>query len=137
MCFFYWHHGGTACFVFPDVSETLTGGETREQCLELAEDALAVILSDYVRQNLDIPSPGTASKGQELIPLQSVVAAKLALYSAMTAQKITKVALADRLGITESVVRKLCNPDYKSSVGQVETALKALGRILVIENKAA
>ena len=39
-----------------------------------------------------------------------VVAAKLALYSVMRSQGVTRVALAARLGLSEGAVRKLLNP---------------------------
>ena len=71
------------------------------------------------------------------MPLPPIVAAKLALYTAMRAQGLAKVALAARLGLSESAIRKLVNPDHRSHIGQVENALKALGRTLVIEDKAA
>ncbi len=61
------------------------------------------------------------------------VAAKLALYSAMRAQRITKVELAGRLGVSESAVRKLTNPDHRSHVSQVQKALRAVGRRLKVE----
>ena len=67
----------------------------------------------------------------------TVVAAKLALYSAMRAQRVTKVELAGRLGISESAVRKLANPDHRSHIGQVQRALRAVGHSLVIEVVAA
>ena len=66
-----------------------------------------------------------------------IVASKLALYSAMCAQGITKVELARRLGISESAVRKLANPDHRSHVGQVERALRAVGRSIRVEVTAA
>ncbi len=61
------------------------------------------------------------------------VAAKLALYSAMRSQRITKVELADKLGVSESAVRKLTNPDHRSHVSQVQRALRAVGRRLKVE----
>lgn len=122
---------------FPDVSEALTSGKTREEALTLAEDALAVALAGYVHERRDIPAPSAVAKGQHLVPLPPIVAAKLALCAAMRAQGMTKVALADRLGISESAVRKLADPDHRSHIGQVENALKLLGRTLVIEDKAA
>ena len=66
-----------------------------------------------------------------------IVAAKLALYTAMRAQGITKVALAARLGLSESAVRKLVNPDHRSHISSVERALRAVGRTLVVEDRAA
>ena len=61
------------------------------------------------------------------------IAAKLALYSAMRSQRITKVELAGRLGVSESAVRKLTNPDHRSHVSQVQKALRAVGRRLKVE----
>ena len=122
---------------FPDIAEALTSGKTREEALELAEDALAVALAGYVHDRRDIPTPSALGKGQDLVPLTPIVAAKLALYAAMRTQGITKVALGKRLGISESAIRKLVDPDHRSHIGQVERALKTLGRTLVIEDKAA
>ena len=65
--------------------------------------------------------------------MPAVVATKLALYSAMRAQRITKVELAGRLGVSESAVRKLTNPAHRSHVSQVQKALRAVGRTLKVE----
>ena len=75
----------------------------------MAEDALATALAGYVHEKWDIPAPNKAGDGQVSVPVPTVVAAK-ALYSAMKAQRITKVELADRLGVSESAVRKLGLP---------------------------
>ena len=122
---------------FPDVPEAGTDGKTRDEALAMARDALAVALAGYVHERRDIPAPSPTAKGMELVPLPPVVAAKLALYTAMRAEGITKVALAARLGLSESAVRKLLDPDHRSHIGQVEKALKAVGRTLVVEDKAA
>ena len=66
-----------------------------------------------------------------------VVTAKLALYSAMRSDWVTKVELARRLGISESAVRKLANPDHRSHVSQVQRALRAVGRSIRVEVIAA
>ena len=118
---------------FPDVPEAITGGKDRIEALAMAEDALAVALAGYVHEKLDIPAPSSVSDGQELVAVPTVVAAKLALYAAMRAKRVTKVELASRLGISESAVRKLANPDHRSHVNQVQKALKTLGRSMVVE----
>ncbi len=128
---------GWLTVTFPDVCEALTSGKTRKEALELAEDALAVALAGYVHERRDIPTPSSLAKGQSLVFLPPIVAAKLALYAAMRAQGVTKVALGMRLGISESAVRKLACPDHRSHIGQVGNALRLLGRALVIEDKAA
>ncbi len=122
---------------FPDVPGALTCGGDRSEALAMAEDALAVALAGYVRERWDIPIPSAVIPGQEVVAVPTIVAAKLALYTAMRLQGITKVALADRLGLTESVVRKLCDPDHRSHIGSVEAALRTVGRGLVVGDRAA
>ena len=128
---------GLLVATFPDVPEAITGGRDRSEALLMAEDALATALAGYVHLKREIPVPGEPVDGQELVAVPTVVAAKLALYSAMRAQGITKVGLAKRLGISESAVRKLANPDHRSHMSQVQKALQAVGRTLVVEVKAA
>ena len=73
-----------------------------------------------------------------MVAVPPIVAAKLALYTAMRKQGlITADELADRLSLGESAVRKLLDPDYGSHLTQVEKALRAVGRSLVIEDRAA
>jgi len=122
---------------FPDVPEAITCGENRSRALEMAEDALATALAGYVQEKWEIPVPSALDEGQDLVAVPTVVAAKLALYSAMRAQHITKVELAGRLGISESAVRKLADPDHRSHISQVQKALRAIGHSLVIEVIAA
>ena len=118
---------------FPDVPEAITDGNDRAEALAMAEDALATALAGYVHEKWEIPTPSEPVDGQVSVPVPSVVAAKLALYSAMRAQRITKVELAERLGVTESAVRKLANPDHRSHMSQVQRALREVGRRLKVE----
>ena len=122
---------------FSDVPEANTGGMDRAEALAMAEDALATALAGYVHEKWDIPTPSEAAAGQVSVPVPTVVAAKLALYSAMRVQHITKVELADRLGVSESAVRKLTNPDHRSHMSQVQKALRVVGRSLKVEVTAA
>lgn len=128
---------GGVSVCFPDVPEALTCGESRTDAVAMAQDALATALAVYVQKRWNIPVPSTAVSGQKLVAVPPVVAAKLALYTAMRAQDITNVALAARLGLSEAAVRKLVNPDHRSHIGQVERALRAVGRALVVEDRVA
>ena len=128
--------GGGFYVTFPDVRGALTGGKDRSEALALAEDALSAALSGYVQEHWDIPVPSAALDGQELIAVSPVVAAKLALYTAMRRQGITKTALAKRLGLSESAVRKLVDPDHRSHISSIEAALRAVGRGLVVGDRA-
>ncbi len=128
--------GGGFYVRFPDVPGALTSGATRAEALELAQDALGIMLGTYIDDRAEIPAPSRLAAGQALVPVPPVIAAKLMLYKAMREQRITKVALGKRLGVSESAVRKLCDPSRRSHVGQVEKALRAVGRSLVVEDHA-
>lgn len=122
---------------FPDVPEAVTGGQDRAETLRLAVDALGAALAGYVHCRRDIPQPSTASPDQELVAVPTLMAAKLALYSAMRSQHITESELARRLSIRPSAVHKLTDPDRSSRIGQLQSALDAVGCQLVIDVTAA
>ena len=103
----------------------------------MAEDCLAVALGGYVKAREDIPTPSPLTDGQVIIAVPLIVAAKLTLYTAMREQDITDADLATKLGMPENAVQKLLNPNRFSHISQVERALKALGRSLIVEDVVA
>ena len=75
---------------FPDVYGANTGGWSWEEAVEMAKDCLGVALDMYVKAREDIPAPSPLMEGQVLISAAPIVAAKLALYSAMREQGVTR-----------------------------------------------
>lgn len=122
---------------FRDVPEAATGGREHAEALAMAEDALATALVGYVHEEWEIPVPGGIEEGDVSVAVPSVVAAKLALYSAMRAQRVSRSDLAHRLGISEAAVRKMANPDDRSNMDRVQQALRELGHSLKVEVTAA
>ena len=121
---------------FPDIPEALTEGETQAEALKQAHDCLIAALAGYVGARRAIPWPSRA-RGQVMIALPALAAAKIALYSAMRAEGIGNTALALRLGVSEGAVRRLLDIGHRSHVGQIETALRALGQRLCVATDAA
>ena len=120
----------------PDVPEAITGANGRAEALELAEDALLAALSTYVDRGLAIPSPSPVMDGQEIVTVPPVAAAKLELYTAMRDRGVSKRALARRLGLSDTTVGRLADPERRSHIDHVVRALRAVGRDLVIEGRA-
>ena len=81
-----------------------------------------------------VPTPSLPTEGQVLIPVPPLVAAKLTITSAMREKGITKQALGQKLGIGEDAVRRLLDPNYRTHFTQVEKALRAVGRSLIVED---
>ena len=122
---------------FPDVYGANTSGWSWEEALEMAEDCLAVALDMYVEGHEDLPAPSPLAEGQVLISLPPIAAASLAVYSAMRKQGITKAEMAEQLNLSEDAVGKLLDPRYRTHMSQIEKALEAVGRSLIIEDRAA
>ncbi len=119
----------------PDVPELVTCGDTREEALERAQDALVTALSFYVDEGKPLPLPRASAGTIVSVPL--LEATKLALHEAMLVAKISNVELGRRMGLGENSIRRLRDPLHRSHVGQVEAALRALGRRVVLEVAAA
>lgn len=128
------HEGNEFVVSFPDVPGALTGANDREEALELAEDALSIVLAGYVKLRRPIPVPSPVADGQEVVAVDPVTAAKLELHSALRDQGITKRALAERLGLSDTTVGRLADPGHRSHISLVAKALRAVGRSLVIES---
>lgn len=119
---------------FPDVYGANTGGWSWEEAVEMAEDCLGVALGMYMNAGEEIPYPSPIAEGQVPIPVPPVVAAKLALYTAMRQQGISAEDLSDILQLEKAAVGKLLDPRHKSHITQLESALHAIGYGLVVED---
>ena len=112
---------------YPDIPWAHTGGFTFKESLILAEDCLVVALAHYVDHGEQLPTPSPYQQGQELLTVQPVIAAQLDLYTAMREQNLTRADLAKRLGISSEDADRLLSLDYRTPIGQVARALKAVG----------
>ena len=123
---------------FPDVYGANTGGDTYAEAKFQAHDCLVAALGAYIRCNEDLPLPSKVKKGQELIPVPALAAAKLSVYTAMRQQGISNAALAQQLGLSEAAVTKLVHPDFLTPWSKIDRARELLGCCrLVVEDLAA
>ena len=81
---------------FPDVYGANSGAWSWDDAVDMAKDCLEVALGMYVKAREEIPVPSPMAEGHVLICVAPIVAAKLALYTAMREQNVTNVALAVR-----------------------------------------
>jgi antitoxin HicB len=116
---------------FVDVPEAHSSGATEAEVGDRALDCLIAALGGYIKLGRAIPRPSPA-RSRPVVALPPLVAAKLALYEAMRAQRVTRVELARRLGLQVNAVRRLLDLDHRSHIDQVDRALSALGRRLAV-----
>jgi len=117
---------------FPDLPEALTGGDDLEDAFVQAADCLAEAIAGRVARGDAIPRPSKAKRGQHLIGVPLYLAPKLALYLAMRERRIANTELAKRLGVSETVVRRMLNPRHDTKPEKIQAALAALGKRIVV-----
>ena len=118
---------------FSDVPEAHAQGETAEEVFAEALDALLAALGGYIELHRPIPTPSRLKRGQRLVDLPPLVAAKLALYQAMYEAGASRAGLGRKLGVSEGAIRRLVDLDHRSHIGLVDDALAVLGKRLVVD----
>jgi antitoxin HicB len=122
---------------FPDIPEAMTVGSDEKNAIQWARDALIVALTGYIEDRRDIPPPSKVQKGQKLVHLPPQIAMKLAIYQSMRDQKITQAALGECLHVDGRQVRRILDLDHNTTLSQLTSALKCLGKELVIDIRDA
>ena len=117
---------------FPDLPEALTGGADFAHTFVQAADCLAEALAGRIVRGDQIPRPSKPKRGQHLISVPLYLAPKLALYLAMRERHMANTELAKRLGVSETVVRRMLNPKHDTKPERIQAALAALGKRVVV-----
>jgi antitoxin HicB len=117
---------------FPDVPEALTGGDNLADTFAQAADCLAEAMAGRIRRGDEIPAPSRPKRGQHLISVPLYLAPKLALYLAMREHGMRNTDLAKRLGVSETVVRRMLDPKHATKPERIQAALTALGKRIVV-----
>jgi antitoxin HicB len=117
---------------FPDLPEALTGGDDLDDTLVQDADCLAEAIAGRIARGDRIPPPSKAKRGQHPISVPLYLAPKLALYLAVRERGIPNTELARRLGVSETVVRRMLNPKHDTRPDKIQAALVALGKRIVV-----
>ena len=107
---------------FPDLPEALTGGDDLEDTLAQAADCLAEAIAGRIARGDEIPPPSKAERGQHLIGVPLYLAPKLALYLALRERGMPNTELAKRLGVSETVARRMLNPKHDTKPEKIQAA---------------
>jgi antitoxin HicB len=122
---------------FPDVPEAITQGDTIEEAMAMASEALELALTFYTEKWADLPVPGSLKRGMRMVRVPALSEAKFRLYSALRATGVRKIDLARRLRCSPSQVDRLLDISHHSKLDQMEAAFAAIGKRLLIEIRDA
>jgi antitoxin HicB len=115
---------------FKDIPEAITQGETLDDALAQAKDALETALDFYFDEREAVPMPSKPKRGQKVIELSASMSAKVILLNEMILQNVRPAELARRLGTTPQEVNRLTNVRHTSRIDGIAAALKVMGKQL-------
>jgi antitoxin HicB len=115
---------------FPDIPEAITEGDSIEESLEHAADALESAMDFYFEERRAVPVPSPIRKGMYAVELPSSVTAKILLLNAMIESNVRPAELARRMGVTRQDVQRLTDLKHASKIDGISAALHALGKRL-------
>ncbi|HXN46361.1 MAG TPA: type II toxin-antitoxin system HicB family antitoxin [Bryobacteraceae bacterium] len=118
---------------FPDFDWGVTQGDSEEEAVEMAVDALEMIVADHIGKGQPLPR-ASKPRGRKyrIVGLPTLSAMKAELYRAFRESGIRKADLARRLGIPTANVDRLFDLKHHSRIDQIEAAFKAVGKELTI-----
>lgn len=123
---------GTFLVTFPDLPEAVTFGEDEDEALVRAGDALETAIIGLMAARREVPLPSKPRNGQRSVTLPALAAAKIGLYRAMQAAGLRKTDLARRLNVHLPQVDRFLDLRHASRLDQIESALGAVGKKLVV-----
>jgi antitoxin HicB len=117
---------------FLDFPHAHTDGKDHHEAMEEAIDCLGSVIAGLIADRQPIPRPSSPKRGHHLVPVPFWIAGKLALYLAVRETGSTNSALARRLGVSETVVRRMLDPHHDTRPEKLQAALEALGKRMVV-----
>jgi antitoxin HicB len=115
-----------------DLTEPVTRGAALGDTREQAADCLAEALAGRIARGDEIPAPSKVKRGQFAVSVRLYLAPKLPLYLAMREGGLRNTELAARLGVSETVVRRMLDPKHNTKPERIQAALAALGKRIVV-----
>ncbi|MEO7029328.1 MAG: type II toxin-antitoxin system HicB family antitoxin [Acidobacteriaceae bacterium] len=115
---------------FPDVPPAITQGDSKEDALLHALDALETVLMYAFGTGEAIPLPSPLKRGQAWVELPPTVAAKVFLHNEMLRQKVRPIDLARRMGIPRQELTRMLDLRHNTKIDTTAQALAALGKRL-------
>ena len=117
---------------FTDIPEAITQGDTIEEALAMAQDALETAIEFYFEDKRAVPAPSKPKRQQHVIELPASLAAKILLLNEMVTQNIRPAELARRLNTTPQEVNRLTNLRHTTRIDGIAAALQAMGKHLEV-----
>ena len=122
---------------FRDIPEAITQGESVEDALKHAQDALESAMEFYFDDRREVPMPSAAKRGERLVALPVSESFKILLLNEMVRQNVRPAELAKRMRTSKQEINRITTLRHATKVDRIADALAALGKRLTIHLNAA
>ena len=124
--------GGGFLATCRDIPEAITGGETYEEALDMAQDALITAMDFYFEDSRKVPEPSDAKEGEVFVELPPSLLVKVLFLNEMIDQSVKPVELARRLHTSRQEVNRILTLKHPTKIDSMYEAFKAIGKDLCI-----
>lgn len=115
---------------FRDIPEAVTSGDTMDEALDMAADALLTAMDFYIEDKRVVPPPSDLKKGEQLVALPASASAKVLLLNAMIEKDVSPSELARRMGTRPQDVQRIIDLGHTTKIDTIAAAFDALGKRL-------
>lgn len=112
---------------FPDLPEGITQGDTYEEAMEMAEDALISCVEIYFDDEKPFPSPRKLKKGEEAVFLPDSIYAKVLLHNTILDKKVSKAELARLTTIRPPEIQRILTPKHNTKIDTISRIMAKIG----------
>jgi len=123
---------GRVVVTFPDFPQYATDGKDEAEAMQEAIDCLGSAIAHAMAEKEEIPAPSSPHTGQESVPVPIWIGPKLALHLRMKQMGVSNSEVARRLGVRETIIRRMLDPDHAGRPEKIQAALRELGQTLVM-----
>ena len=109
-----------------DIPEVITQGDTFNEALEYAADALDVALWGALTRAVTFPRRQREKPGS-IWSVPIITALKAAAFAQFQQSGRTRLAIAAELGLPESEIQRILNPGHTTGIDRLESFIHALG----------
>ncbi|RUO47517.1 type II toxin-antitoxin system HicB family antitoxin [Pseudidiomarina donghaiensis] len=123
--------GQTFMSRFIDIPEALTCGDTYEEALIEAQDALITAFEFYFEDQRPVPMPSPVGNSP-YVTVPASVWAKVLLLNTMLSERISQAELAKRMGSRKQEMQRIINLGHNTKIDTLNKALEAMDKHLTL-----
>ncbi|AWX99527.1 antitoxin [Marinomonas primoryensis] len=112
---------------FEDIPEAFACGETHEEALEDALDALVTAFEFYFEDEKAVPLPSKVTN-DDYVTVPATSWAKVLVLNSMVEQNVKRSELARRINVKKQNIKYMLDLRHETKLSTIERAAKALGK---------